>query len=96
MALCSDDEAVEVLGNSVRQRVRTWLRWVREAQPVPVEDREELRRRDHLVRTYGYTLDPMNELSKKFLGAERVDELVSVRAGLGQIAAMEAQKAAQR
>ena len=96
MALCPDDEAVEVLGTNVRERVRTWLRWVREAQPVPVEDRDELRRRDHLVRTYGYTLDPMNELSKKFLGAERVDELVSVRAGLGQIAAMEAQKAAQR
>ena len=29
----------------------------------------------------------MNELSKKFLGAERVDELVATRAGLGQIAA---------
>jgi len=37
------------------------------------------------VRTYGYTLDPMNELSKKFLGAERVEELVAVRAGLEQM-----------
>jgi hypothetical protein len=27
----------------------------------------------------------MNELSKKFLGAERVEELVAVRAGLEQM-----------
>lgn len=85
MATCPDSEAVEILGESVRDRVDTWLRWVREAQPVPAEERAELRKRDHLVRTYGYTLDPMNELSKKFLGAERVEELVSLRAGLGQI-----------
>ena len=45
--------------------------------PVPVEERAALRERDHQVREYGYTLDPMNELSKKFLGAERVDELVA-------------------
>jgi hypothetical protein len=82
-------EVVEVLRQSVRQRVDTWLRWVREAQPVPVAERAALRERDHLVRTYGYTLDPMNELSKKFLGAERVDELVATRAGLGQIRDLE-------
>ena len=87
MADRSDDEAVEVLGESVRDRVDTWLGWVRDAKPVPAEERAALRERDHLVRTYGYTLDPMNELSKKFLGAERVEELVATRAGLGQIAA---------
>ena len=81
------DDVVETLRTEVRRRVQTWLRWVREATPVPVEERETLRRRDHQVRTFGYTLDPMNELSKRFLGAERVDQLVSVRAGLGQIAA---------
>ncbi len=85
MAQRSDD-VVATLRASVLERVDTWLGWVREAQPVPVEERAALRERDHLVRRYGYTLDPMNELSKKFLGAERVDELVGVRAGLGQIA----------
>lgn len=88
VATCPDDEAVEVLGQSVRDRVDTWLRWVREARPVPPEERAALRERDHLVRTYGYTLDPMNELSKKFLGAQRVEELVATRAGLGQIEAL--------
>lgn len=79
------DDVVATLRAAVEQRVDTWLGWVREARPVPLEERAALRERDHLLRTYGYTLDPMNELSKKFLGAERVDELVSVRAGLDQI-----------
>ena len=85
MANEDGDDVVEVLRASVRQRVDTWLGWVREAQSVPVAERAALRERDHQVRTYGYTLDPMNELSKKFLGAERVEELVAVRAGLEQM-----------
>ncbi|MFI5429809.1 hypothetical protein [Aeromicrobium sp. UC242_57] len=80
------DDVVETLRAAVHQRVDTWLQWVAEAQPVPEAERAALRKRDHAVRTYGYTLDPMNELSKRFLGAERVDELVAVRAGLAQIA----------
>ncbi len=48
----TDDEAVEVLRQRVRQPGPTpGCGWVREAQPVPVEEREALRRRDHLVRT---------------------------------------------
>ena len=86
------DDVVETLREVVRERVDTWLGWVREAQPVPVEERAALRQRDHRVRTLGYTMDPMNELSKKFLGAARVDELVATRAGLGQIAELDAQK----
>ncbi len=82
------EDVVATLRASVLERVDTWLGWVRDATPVPVEERAALRERDHLVRTYGYTLDPMNELSKKFLGADRVDELVATRAGLGQIAAL--------
>ena len=90
------DDVVTTLREAVLDRVDTWLAMVRDAEPVPAEDRAALRERDHLVRTYGYTLDPMNELSKRFLGAERVEELVSTRAGLGQIAAMEAQEGTQR
>ena len=75
------------LREAVRDRVDTWLQWVRDAEPVPVEERAALRERDHMVRKYGYTMDPMNELSKKFLGEQRVNELVATRAGLDQIAA---------
>ncbi|WP_166140110.1 hypothetical protein [Nocardioides ochotonae] len=78
-------DVVETLRATVNERVDTWLGWVRDAVATPVEERAALRARDHQVRTYGYTLDPMNELSKKFLGAERVDELVAVRAGFKQM-----------
>lgn len=78
-------DVVETLRKVVNERVDTWLGWVRDAVATPVEERAALRTRDHKVRTYGYTLDPMNELSKKFLGAERVDELVAVRAGFKQM-----------
>ncbi|MCD9198605.1 hypothetical protein [Aeromicrobium wangtongii] len=83
------DDVVETLRAAVHERVDTWLQWVAEAQPVPESERAALRARDHAVRTYGYTLDPMNELSKRFLGAERVEELVAVRAGLAQIASID-------
>ena len=90
MATCTDDEAVEVLRRG-GPRPGRHLAAAGSAtrQPVPVEERAALRERDHQVRTYGYTMDPMNELSKKFLGAERVDELVATRAGLDQIASPE-------
>ncbi len=83
------DDVVETLRKAVHQRVDTWLQWVAEAAPVPEEQRAALRARDHAVRTNGYTLDPMNELSKRFLGAERVEELVAVRAGLAQISELD-------
>ncbi|KHL15800.1 red chlorophyll catabolite reductase (RCC reductase) [Mumia flava] len=80
-----DESVIETLRAHVEERVTTWLGWVRDAEPVPVEQRAALRERDHALRTYAYTLDPMNELSKRFLGEQRVEELVSVRAGLEQI-----------
>lgn len=93
------EDVVETLRAAVHERVDTWLGWVAEAtthRPVPVEERAALRERDHLVRRYGYTLDPMNELSKRFLGTERVEELVAVRAGLAQMASVaESQGAVQ-
>lgn len=79
------EDVVATLREVVNQRVDKWLEAVRNASPTPVEERAALRVRDHKVRTYGYTLDPMNELSKKFLGAERVEELVAVRAGFKQM-----------
>ena len=37
---------------------------VRDAQPVPVEDRAGLRQHDHQIRTLGYTIQPIDELSE--------------------------------
>lgn len=79
------EDVVATLREVVNTRVDKWLEAVRNATPTAVEERAALRQRDHKVRTHGYTLDPMNELSKKFLGAERVEELVAVRAGFQQM-----------
>jgi hypothetical protein len=46
--------------------------------------------RDHLLRRYGYELDPMNKISEGFLGKERVQELLAVRVGREQIRDIEA------
>ncbi len=78
-------EIVEVLRAVATARVERWLRWVDEAAEVPAERRTALRVRDHLVRTYGYTLDPMNAISERFLGAARVQQLLAVRYGKSQI-----------
>ena len=64
-------------GEAVRDRVDTWLGWVaRGASRCRSRSAPRCASATTWSARYGYTLDPMNELSKKFLGAERVDELV--------------------
>jgi hypothetical protein len=46
--------------------------------------------RDHLLRRYGYELDPMNKISENNLGVERTNELLAVRVGREQIRRAEA------
>ena len=41
--------------------------------------------RDHLVREYGYTQDPMNVISERILGTERTQQMLAVRYGKVQI-----------
>ncbi len=83
-------EIIDVLREVATKRVDRWLGWVEEAtkeRPVPTQARAALRERDHLVRTYGYTMDPMNAISERFLGRERVQQLLAVRYGQAQIEA---------
>jgi Red chlorophyll catabolite reductase (RCC reductase) len=78
-------ETVELLRSAATARVERWLDWVERADEVPEDRRAALRARDHAVRTYGYTLDPMNAISERFLGRERVQRLLDVRYGKAQI-----------
>ena len=48
--------------------------------------------RDHKVREYGYTQDPMNVISERMLGKERTQQMLEVRYGKVQIE--ESEKAA--
>lgn len=79
-------EMIEVLRDHVNRRFDRWMRWVENAKPVPAQEREALQERDHLIREYGYTQDPMNAISKRFLGEERTQQLLEVRYGAAQIA----------
>jgi hypothetical protein len=86
-------ETIDNLRPAVEGRVNRWLSWVDRASagdPVPEADRLALMDRDHRIRTWGYALDPMNAISKRFLGEQRVEQLLKVRYGHEQIVAARA------
>ena len=91
-ALGSEDEIIPVLREAATKRFETWLGWWKDAMknPLPESERLELMERDHLLRRYGYELDPMNKISENNLGVERTNELLAVRVGREQIRAAEA------
>jgi hypothetical protein len=80
-------ETVEILRGAVTKRVERWLSWLDNATEVPAEERLAMMDRDHRIRTYGYILDPMNVISRKAIGNERVDQMLKVRYGHDQIVA---------
>ena len=90
--LGTEAEVIPVLREVATKRFETWLGWWKEAMknPLPQSERKELMERDHLLRRYGYELDPMNKISEGFLGKERVQERLAVRVGREQIRAIEA------
>ena len=90
--LGTEAEVIPVLLEVATKRFETWLGWWKEAMknPLPQSERKELMERDHLLRLYGYELDPMNKISEGFWGKERVQELLAVRVGREQIREIEA------
>jgi hypothetical protein len=90
--LGQEAEAIPILREAALTRFETWLGWWKDGlkHPVPEADRPALMERDHLVRRYGYELDPMNKISENMLGKERVQELLAVRVGREQIRRSEA------
>ena len=80
-----DLSLIPVLEEYVRGLLDYWLSLVDSATEVDAEEREELRRRDHYVRQACYKYDPMNALSRRFLGDELTDKLVHARMGRQQI-----------
>jgi hypothetical protein len=89
--LGSEDEIIPVLEEAVNRRYDRWVGWLEKADPVPESERAALMDRDHRLRRYGYELDPMNSISEKMLGKERVHELLQVRIGSAQLKAAEAE-----
>jgi hypothetical protein len=76
---------IEALRGYVMKRVDRWLDLVRNATPVPEAEREALQERDHLLRTQCYTLDPMNALAVRAMGAETANAMIERRYGKQQL-----------
>ena len=79
------EEIVDVVRDATFKRFDRWLAWVENAQEVPQDQRLDLLKRDHLVREYAYTQDPMNAISERMLGKERTQRMLDVRYGKVQI-----------
>jgi hypothetical protein len=90
--LGAEDEIIPILREAATERFETWLGWWKDGlkNPLPESERVELMKRDHLLRRYGYELDPMNKISENNLGVERTRELLDVRVGRDQIREAEA------
>ena len=69
----------------MEERFQTWLGWVRDAEPVPEDERPALAARDRFLREHIYRLDPMNALAEKFLEPGMADTLIDARLGAEQI-----------
>lgn len=90
--LGTEAEVIPVLRDAANERFETWLGWWKEGMknPLAEADRKVLMERDHLLRRYGYELDPMNKISENNLGVERTRELLDVRMGREQMRQAEA------
>lgn len=80
-----NDDNLDILDTYVDEMVTRWLGWLDNAKPVPLEERAELRRRDHIVREMGYARDPMNKLAKQVFGEGMVETMVEMRMGREQM-----------
>jgi hypothetical protein len=58
---------------------------VENAEILPPAEQKEIQKRDHYLRQACYKYDPMNALSRRFLGDELTDTLVNARMGREQI-----------
>ncbi|MGI5268782.1 oxidoreductase [Nonomuraea sp. CA-218870] len=67
---------IEVVRDVLHRRVDQWLRWVDEAEPVPVEERAALAERDLAIRRNIAERDPANVMGVKLFGQETTDLLV--------------------
>ncbi len=79
------DENIDILEKYAYNALDRWFGWLDNAEPVPEEKRAELQKNDHTIRRLGYELDPMNVLAEKVFGEGKVEEMINVRMGRGQM-----------
>lgn len=70
------DESVDLIRDVSHFGLDLWLRWLDEAPPVPVAEREALAARDLAYRRNLVERDPANGVVERALGKEMADSLV--------------------
>jgi hypothetical protein len=78
---------IPVLEEYVHKLFDYWMSLVENAKILPESEQKEIAKRDHYLRQACYKFDPMNALSRRFLGDELTDTLVNARMGREQIKA---------
>lgn len=78
-------ETVDALRGYAEKRVDRWLSYVAAATPVPEAERPKLAARDRNLRRNCYSLDPMNALAERFMGADTARRMVALRMGAQQL-----------
>ena len=86
-ATARDLNIIPALEEYVHKLFDYWLGLVDNAGILPANEQREIQKRDHYLRQACYKYDPMNALSRRFLGDELTDTLVNARMGREQIAA---------
>ena len=80
-----DLQIIPVLEEYVHKLFDYWMSLVENAEILPESEQREISKRDHYLRQACYKYDPMNALSRRFLGDELTDTLVNARMGQAQI-----------
>jgi hypothetical protein len=87
-ANCATDRdmlMIPVLEEYVHKLFDYWIGMVEKASVLPEAEQRIIQKRDHYLRQACYQFDPMNGLSRRFLGDELTDTLVNARMGREQI-----------
>ncbi len=80
-----DDDNITTCEKYIERFVDRWLRWLDEAETVPMEERAALQAYDYTVRELGYRTDPMNALPQKLLGEKEFNRRLEMRMGTWQM-----------
>jgi hypothetical protein len=72
----ADQRMTDLVTELAEEHLDRWLRWVDEAEPVPVEERPALAAADEAIRRNIAERDPANVMGDRFFGPETTQRLV--------------------
>ena len=82
-----NDEHLDLCEAYLEKFVDRWFRWVDEAEPLPVDQRDAQQQYDFTYREMTNRLDPMNVLVSPIFGEEEGQRMLDRRGGIVQMEA---------